>query len=50
MAKSLSPPAKNKIWPAKNKKWLNRTLMGSPIFKIYTQNFAFQSSFSVKSQ
>ena len=24
-----------------NKKWLNRTLLGSPIFKIYEQNFVF---------
>ena len=43
MAKSLSPRAKTK------KKWLNRTLLGSPFFKIYEQDFAFQkSSFSVK--
>ena len=33
MAKSLSPPAKTK--------WLNRTLLGSPVFKIYGQNVVF---------
>ena len=31
-----------------NKKWLNRTLLGSPVFKIYEQNFAFQKFFFSK--
>ena len=31
-----------------NKKWLNCTLLGSSVFKIYEQNFAFQKFFFSK--
>ena len=47
--KGGKPHSKVSVHRPKKKKWLNRTLVGSPVFKIYEQNFAFpKSSFSVK--